>query len=57
MHIPHPIHSFSSIKLIVDAGETSIHIFADLFTGQPFMHSCLHYYGLHKFGLMIILAE
>ncbi|EGW34941.1 uncharacterized protein SPAPADRAFT_131559, partial [Spathaspora passalidarum NRRL Y-27907] len=46
--IPQPIHKVSEMKAILDAGVTSIHNFPVLTTGQLFLHSCLHFFGLHS---------
>ena len=45
--IPQPIHKVSEINAILDAGVTSIHNFPVFTTGQLFLHSCLHFFGLH----------
>lgn len=45
--IPHPIHSSSEIEAILSLGATSIHSFPIRTTGQYFLHSCRHRFGLH----------
>jgi hypothetical protein len=45
------------MKQIIEVGKTSIHIFPVLFTGQVFLHSCLHFFGLHLSGLMIAILS
>ena len=32
-----------------------MHIFSVLLTGHPFLHSCLHLFGLHFSGLTIAI--
>lgn len=32
---------------ILDVGDTSIHSLPILTTGHDFLHSCLHFFGLH----------
>ncbi|KAI5808831.1 hypothetical protein DFH27DRAFT_461016, partial [Peziza echinospora] len=44
--IPHPMHSLSEMKAILDSGVTSMQSFPVRTTGQDFLHSCLHFYGL-----------
>jgi hypothetical protein len=56
-HIPHPIQSGSEIKHITDVGSTSIHILPVLLTGQVFLHSYLHFLGLHLSGFMIAILS
>jgi hypothetical protein len=34
-----------------------MHIFSVMFTGQAFLHSCLHFLGLHLSGLMIAILS
>lgn len=45
--IPQPIHKFSEMKAILDAGVTSIHSLPVFTTGQDFLHSWRHFFGLH----------
>lgn len=45
--IPQPIHNSSEIEAIFVLGVTSIHSFPILTTGQDFLHSCRHLFGLH----------
>ena len=54
-HIPHPTQRTSEIEEIVEVGITSIQSASVLFTGQPFLHSCLHLLGLHFSGLTIAI--
>ena len=56
-HIPHPMHKDSEIKHITDVGSTSIHILPVLLTGQVFLHSYLHFLGLHLSGFMIAILN
>jgi len=51
------MHKVSEMKQIIEVGNTSIHIFPVLFTGQVFLHSCLHFFGLHLSGLMIAILS
>lgn len=56
--IPHPIHSRSEMKAILLLGSTSIQSLPVRTTGQDFLHSCLHFFGLHLSLLtMAILLE
>ncbi|ABN67477.2 predicted protein [Scheffersomyces stipitis CBS 6054] len=56
--IPQPIHKFSEMKAILDAGVTSIHNFPVLTTGHDLRHSCSHFLGLHSSVLtMAILVD
>ena len=45
--IPQPIHRLSEIKAIFDSAVTSIHSLPVRTTGQDFLHSCRHFFGLH----------
>lgn len=45
--IPHPMHRVSEMNAIFDSGATSIQSLPVLTTGQDFLHSCLHFFGLH----------
>lgn len=56
-HIPQPIHNVSEMKQIVETGVTSIQIFPVLLMGQVFLHSYLHFFGLHLSGLMIAILN
>lgn len=56
-HIPHPIHKVSEIKQIVEVGKTSIQIFPVLLIGQVFLHSYLHFLGLHLSGLIMAILN
>lgn len=49
------MHRDSEMKHIIDSGETSIHTFPALLTGQVFLHSYLHFLGLHLSGLIIAI--
>lgn len=46
-HIPHPMHRIYEIYAMTEVGMTSMHILSVLLTGQDFLHSCLHFFGLH----------
>lgn len=46
--IPQPIHNSSEIQASFEDGVTSIHSLPTLTTGQYFLHSCLHFFGLHR---------
>ena len=48
--IPHPMQRRSDMKAIFDSGVTSIQSFPVLTTGQDFLHSCRHFFGLHYGG-------
>jgi len=45
--IPHPMHSRSDMKAILDSGVTSMQSLPVRTTGHDFLHSCLHFFGLH----------
>ncbi|QBM89847.1 hypothetical protein METSCH_E00810 [Metschnikowia aff. pulcherrima] len=45
--IPQPTHKFSEINAILLAGVTSIQSLPVFTTGHDFLHSCLHFLGLH----------
>ncbi|EME50138.1 hypothetical protein DOTSEDRAFT_119979 [Dothistroma septosporum NZE10] len=45
--IPHPMHSRSEMKAILEEASTSIHSLPVRTTGHDFLHSCLHFLGLH----------
>ena len=65
--IPQPIHNSSEMNAILEFGSTSIHNFPihRLFyllnklpirtTGHDFLHSCLHFLGLHLSVLTIAI--
>jgi hypothetical protein len=55
--LPQPRHKVSEMKQIVEVLDTSTHNFAILFTRQVFLHSCLHFLGLHLSGLMIAILS
>lgn len=51
------MHNVSEMKAIFDSGATSIQSFPVRTTGQDFLHSCLHFLGLHlSVSTMAILA-
>ncbi|EUC34020.1 hypothetical protein COCVIDRAFT_36844 [Bipolaris victoriae FI3] len=43
--IPHPIHSRSEMKAILDDESTSMHSLPVRTTGQDFLHSCRHFWA------------
>lgn len=45
--IPQPIQSGSEMNAILLVEVTSIHNLPIRTTGQLFLHSCLHFFGLH----------
>lgn len=45
--IPQPTQRSYEISTMGELGMTSMHIFSVLLTGQLFLHSCLHFLGLH----------
>ncbi|KAI9336789.1 hypothetical protein BDR26DRAFT_864609 [Obelidium mucronatum] len=53
--IPHPIHNSSERNAIFEFTATSIQSFPILTTGQPFLHSCLHFFGLHLSALTMAI--
>jgi hypothetical protein len=56
-HIPHPIHSVSEMKHITEEGYTSMQILPVLLTGHVFLHSYLHFLGLHLSGFIIAILS
>lgn len=56
-HIPQPIHNVSEMKQIVEVGNTSMHIFPVLLIGHVFLHSYLHFLGLHLSGLIMAILN
>lgn len=56
-HKPQPIHSVSEIKQMTEVGSTSMQTLPALLTGQLFLHSCLHFLGLHLSGLIIAILS
>jgi hypothetical protein len=50
-----PIQRGSEIKANLLLGPTSIHNFPSLTTGQLFLHSWLHFFGLHFSALIIAI--
>jgi len=56
-HIPQPMHSVSEMKQMTDVGNTSMQTLPVLLTGQVFLHSCLHFLGLHLSGLMMAILS
>jgi hypothetical protein len=53
--IPHPMQRLSEMKAIFDSGVTSMQSRPLRTTGQDFLHSCLHFFGLHLSVLMIAM--
>lgn len=53
--IPHPIQSSSEREAIFERGVTSIQSFPIRTTGQDFLHSCRHLFGLHLSSLTIAI--
>ena len=45
--MPQPMHSSSEIQAILLLGLASTQSFPILTTGQNFLHSCRHFFGLH----------
>ena len=45
--IPHPMHNSSEMKAILSFGVTSMQSLPIRTTGQDFLHSCRHLFGLH----------
>ncbi|EMD91473.1 hypothetical protein COCC4DRAFT_88072, partial [Bipolaris maydis ATCC 48331] len=42
--IPHPMHSRSEMKAILEDESTSMHSLPVRTTGQDFLHSCRHFW-------------
>lgn len=53
--IPQPMHNSSLIAARFDSGTTSMHNLPIRTTGQVFLHSCLHRFGLHLSVLTIAI--
>ena len=45
--IPQPMHRISEMKASLSVRSTSMQTLPILTTGQPFLHSCAHFFGLH----------
>jgi hypothetical protein len=56
-HKPQPMQSVSEIKQMVEVGITSMQIFPVVLTGQAFLHSYLHFLGLHLSGFIIAILS
>lgn len=50
-----PIHKGSEMKATLLFGPTSMHNLPNLTTGQDFLHSCLHFLGLHRSELIMAI--
>jgi hypothetical protein len=50
-----PIHKGSAINASLLFGPTSIQSLPNLTTGQPFLHSWLHFFGLHLEALTMAI--
>ena len=46
--MPQPMQSVSERKATLSVLFTSMHSFPIFTTGQDFLHSCLHFFGLHR---------
>ena len=55
--IPQPIQSLSEMKAILESEVTSIQSLPVLTTGQDFLHSCRHFFGLHLSLLTMAMLE
>jgi hypothetical protein len=53
--IPQPMHSSSEIQANLLLLDTSMHSFPTFTTGHDFLHSCLHFFGLHLSSLTIAI--
>lgn len=53
--IPHPMHSSSEMVAILSFGVTSMQSFPIRTTGQLFLHSCLHLFGLQRSAFTIAI--
>ena len=51
------MHNVSEMKQIVEVGNTSMQIFPVLLIGQVFLHSYLHFLGLHLSGLIMAILN
>jgi hypothetical protein len=56
-HSPQPMQSVSEMKQIFEVGNTSMQTLPVVLTGHDFLHSCLHFLGLHLSGLMIAILS
>ncbi|KAI8437553.1 hypothetical protein MSG28_011851 [Choristoneura fumiferana] len=55
--IPQPMHSSSEMVAILSLGVTSMQSLPILTTGQLFLHSCLHRFGLQRSAFTIAIRE
>ncbi|RIB17175.1 hypothetical protein C2G38_1969161 [Gigaspora rosea] len=55
MHMPQPIHNSSDMKAILLSGIIALKYLPILTTGHDFLHSCLHFLGLHLSELTIAI--
>ena len=55
--IPHPMQRSSEMYAIFDVPPTSMHIFPIFTTGHAFLHSCLHFFGLHRSALIMAMRS
>ena len=46
--MPHPMHKSSEMYASFDEPDTSMHSLPTFTTGHDFLHSCLHFFGLHR---------
>lgn len=53
--IPQPIHNSSDKEAIFELGDTSIQSLPIRTTGQDFLHSCRHRFGLHLSSLTMAI--
>jgi hypothetical protein len=53
--MPHPMHKLSDMNAIFESWPTSIHSLPMRTTGQDFLHSCLHFFGLQRSLFMIAI--
>ena len=51
------MHSDSDMKEIVEVAVTSMHTLPYLLIGQVFLHSSLHFFGLHLSGFTISILN
>lgn len=55
--MPQPMQRVSEMNAIFDVGSTSMHIFPVRFTGQFFLHSWRHFFGLQRSELTIAILK
>ena len=55
--MPHPMHRSSEMYATFEVPDTSMHILPTFTTGHVFLHSCLHFFGLHRSAETMAMRE